>query len=241
MNGLIERTTYRWFEEVAARMHKDARPTTPEDRLLFCVFPLAYNYCSAIFRLIEADHKLPAMALLRVLAELTLRVMWCLYENNPEGERPTVRIMRWLKTACGEEIKRLQRMLPSAGEEGRERIERQIALLETEKKKTSCQTRALYNELDKLPDLVKHKLYPLLYGSFNRAIHPDPVLFADLTKPQGDELVFLRDPDKPSAHVLRICAMTNAYHLLSIVYFHYGWDSEPMKAEYLAIEEGSAN
>ena len=113
MDKLIEATTDRWFHETVARINRDVKPDTPENNLLFGILPVASNYCKAVFLLAGADHRLPAMALLRVLGELTLRVMWCLYEDNSKKEDPSERIMRWLKTTYDEEVKRLRKM-PSA-------------------------------------------------------------------------------------------------------------------------------
>ena len=98
-----------------------------------------------------------------------------------------------------------------------------------------------YNSLNDLPCEIKNGFYTILYSPFNRAVHPDLKLFADLVREKGSERTFLPDLERPDAGVLRICAMTDAYDLLSIVHFHYGWDCEPMKAEYVKIKEDFAN
>jgi len=242
MCDVIEATTDKWFQETVARVNRDVKPDTPENNLLFSILPVASNYSKAIFLLANADHKLPAMALLRVPAELILRVMWCLYEGNSKKEASCARIMRWWRTTCDEEIKLLKKMLPSADPQETGSMKRAITSLQNEiGKNPHPPVGALYNSLDELPSQIKADLYPLLYSPFNRAIHPNLKLFVDLVRQEGNERTFLRDPEKPSTGALKICAMTNAYNLLGIVHFHYGWDCERMKAEYLKIKEDFAN
>ena len=238
---MIEATTEKWFQEVVAKMNRDVKPDTPENNLLFSVLPVAHNYCNAIFLLADADHTLPAMALLRVLAELTLRVMWCLYEDNPQKETPAVRIMRWWKTACEEELNGLKKILPSAGPEDAKRIDEAIARFQNEIANNPHRSAGpFHNSLKELPSEFKDDLYPLFYSPFNSAIHPNPWLFTDLVRQHGNERVFLRDLEKPSADAIKRCAATNAYLLLSIVHFHHGWDPEPMKDEYCQITSSVA-
>jgi len=242
MGNVIEATTDKWFQETVARINRDVKPDTPENNLLFSILPVASNYSKAVFLLADSDHKLPAMALLRVLAELTLRVMWCLYEDNSKKEASSTRIMRWWRTTYEEEIKHLKKMLPSADPQETGSMKHAITSLQSEiDKNAHPSVGPLYNSLDDLPRQIRDDLYPLLYSPFNRAIHPNLKLFADLVRQEGNERMFLRDPEKPSAGTLKICAMTDAYDLLAVVHFHYGWDCERMKAEYLKIKEDFAN
>lgn len=241
MCNMIEATTEKWFQEVVARMNREVKPDTPENNLLFSVLPVAHNYCKAIFLLVDADHKLPAMALLRVLAELTLRVMWCLYEDNPQKKTRAVRIMRWWKTVCQEEVWHLEKMLPSADPAESGRIRQTVARFQGEiDKNPHSAVGSFCKSLDDWPSAIKDKLYPQLYSAFNPAIHPNLWLFTDLVRQEGSQRTFLPDPEKPSADAIKICATTNAYLLLSIVHFHYKWDDKPMKDEYCQITSSVA-
>jgi len=242
MRNVIEATTNKWFQATVARINRDVKSDTPENNLLFSILPVASNYCRAIFLLADADHRLPAMALLRVLGELTLRVMWCLCEDNSKKEASSARIMRWLKTTYEEEVKRLKKMLPSAGPEDAKNMAGRISYLQGEIDKNPYRPiGSFYNSLSELPRQIKDDLYSLLYSPFNPGIHPDLNLFAGLVRQEGNERMFLRDPEKPSAGTLKICAMTDAYDLLAVVHFHYGWDHKRMEAEYLKIKEDFAN
>jgi hypothetical protein len=238
MDRLIEGTTDKWFVETVSRMNNGVKPDTPEDNLLFSAVPVAHNYCNAVFILADANHKLPAMAVLRVLAELTLRIMWCLYASNPQKEASCTRIMRWWKTTCEEEVKHLRKMVLSAGSKEAVRMKHAITYLQGEiAKNPHPSVGPFYNSLDELLPQIKEELYPLLYSPFNQAIHPNLKLFADLVREEGNQRVFLRDPEEPGTGTLKVAAMTDALYLLSIVYFNYRWDCEQMKNEYHAIKK----
>lgn len=242
MDRTIEGTTDKWFQETVSKLNDNVHPGTAENDLLFGVVPVAYSYCKAVFLLARDNHKLPAMAVRRVLAELTLRIMWCLYEDNPKRETPGTRIMRWRRTTCDEELKYLKQVLPLVDSEEAVRMRQEIARVQSDIAKNPHRpVGPLYNSLDELPPQIKNDLYPLEYSRFNRAIHPNLKLFEDLVKQTGSERIFLRDPEKPSAGMLRVAAMTDAFHLLSIVHFNYRWDCEQMKAEYLTIKKNLAN
>lgn len=132
MENHIETTTNKWFEETVSKVNDKVNSDTPADNLLSGIVPVAHNYCNAVFLLANANHKLPAMALLRILGELALRTIWCMYKDNPRKESHDVRILRWLKTTNDEEIKLLKKVLPSANPEDAADIRRTIVYLEGE-------------------------------------------------------------------------------------------------------------
>jgi hypothetical protein len=240
VSNVIEAATDKWFAETVSKLNSDVAPDTPENNLLFSVLPVAANYCKATFLVADAGHKLPAMALLRVLAELTLRVMWVLWEGDPKREPCGTRVRRWWKTSCNEEIKYLNKMLPSASPKDRKQMEDAKSRFEDEiKKNAHPPVGPFYNSMDELPPQIKGDLYPLLFSPFNQAIHPNLWLFTDLVRQEGNERVFLSDPEKPGADAIKICAMTDAFDLLSVVHRHYGWDCDRMKAEYLKIKNNA--
>jgi hypothetical protein len=80
----IEQVVNEWFEATAYKINTNPKPAKPEYDLAANVLPLAHNYCNAVFILLDNCKKLPAMAILRVLGELVVRLIWCLYEDNPQ-------------------------------------------------------------------------------------------------------------------------------------------------------------
>jgi len=201
------------------------------------VAQVAYNYCNAVFVLANANCKLPAMALLRVLGELTLRTIWCMYGDNPKKETSEVRILRWMKTTYDEEIKLLKKVKKSADSAEKVEIQQTIEFLQNEidNNKYPC-VGPFYNSLDELPSTYKKDIYPILYGAFNRAIHPNLKLFADLIRQEGSRFTFLSDLDV-DVQALKIYSMTAAFNILAIVRVHYEWDYKVMKTEYLDIKK----
>jgi hypothetical protein len=241
MENCIEATTNRWFEETVSKVNDRVKNDTPVDNLLSGIVPLAHNYCNAVFVLANAKRKLPSMALLRILAELALKTIWCMYQDNPRGESHDVRILRWLKETNKEEIKLLKKVLPSADTEDAAGIQRTIDYLQSEIDKNPHRFMgSFYNSLDELPTPYKKDIYPILYGAFNKAIHPNLKLLGDLVRQEGNRRTFLPDLEV-DVQALKIYSMTAAFNILSIVRLHYDWDYKGMKSEYLAIKKELAN
>jgi len=238
MDNCIETTTNKWFEETVSRVNNNPNIDTTADKLLSGIVPVAYNYCNAAFVLANANHRLPAMALLRILAELALKTIWCMYQDNPKKESHDVRILRWLKETNKDEIRVLKTALPSADPEDAAGIQRTIDYLQSENAKNPHLFMGpFYNSLDELPPGYKKDIYPKLCGQFHRAIHPNLKLFADLIRREGNKVTFLPDLDEVDVQALKIYSMTAAFNILSIVRLHYEWDYKGMKSEYLAIKK----
>ncbi len=241
MNNRIEATTNKWFEETVSKINDTNKSNKPIDDLLSGIVPVAHKYCNAVFVLAEANHKLPAMALLRILGELALRTIWCMYSDNPRKESHDVRILRWLKTTYDEEMKLLKKFLPSATSEDAATIQRTIDYLQGEiDNNPHTFVGPFYNSLDELPTLYKQDLYPILIGAFHRAVHPNLKLLADLIRQEGNKRTFLPDLEEVNTQSLKIYSMTAAFNILSIVRLHYDWDYKGMKSEYLAIKKDLA-
>lgn len=240
MGNRIETVTNKWFEETGSKVNDKVNSDTPADNLLSGIIPVAHNYCNAVFVLANANHNLPAMALLRILGELALRTIWCMYQDNPKKESCDVRILRWLKTTYDEEIKLLIKVVPSANPEDAADILRTIADLKGKIANIPHSfVGPFYNSLDELPSPYKKDIYPILYGAFHRAIHPNLKLFGNLVRQEGNKRTFLPDLDV-DAQALKIYSMTAAFNILAIVRVHYEWDYKGMKSEYLAIKRESA-
>jgi len=233
----IDNIVNNWFEETVAQMNADNKPNEPVDNLCSGVVPLAHNYCNSTLLLLNNNKILPSMALLRVLAELAFRFIWCLYKDNPKNQATNVRIERWIKETYQQNVILLKKFLPSASSEGAQNIKREIEFLEKAIRAIPHTSAGpFYNSLNELPPLYKEALYPRLYGNFNRAIHPDLKLLADLTKQEGNKRLFLSDLNEVDIQSLKIFCMTAAFTILSIVRLHYDWNYKGLKSEYLKIK-----
>jgi len=244
---VIDETINKWFSETVAKMNAESKSDEPAYDLCSAVIPIAHNYCHATLLLLNTDKKLPAMALIRVLAELTFRFIWCLFPNK-QDEDVNMRVARWLKESYKQEKRNLQKLLPSADEKERNSIEEAIKYLETEIGRIPYKFAGdLYNSLEDLAltsagdggKLLswKNDLYPLLYSPFNLAVHPDFTLFSKLAKQEGNARTFFGDLGEFNTGELKIYCMSCLFNIIAATRIVYGWDYQNIKAEYLEIKK----
>jgi hypothetical protein len=238
MNARIDSAIEKWFRETE-RDFQSIHTTSPVDLLCCSVTAVAHNYCSATILILNNGHRLPAMALLRVLAELAFKLLWCLYSDNPQKESCDVRIKRWLKTGLLERKKYVQRMIESDFCSVKETNGFRVELSKLEQKIGQIphkQIGNLYNSLSDLPESYRRNMYPLLYNIYNWGIHPDFLLLTRLVKKNAESNIVVSDMDEEPA-VLKIYCLTLAYNILFVVRRNYVWDCNTIKAEYLKIKK----
>jgi hypothetical protein len=238
MNSQIENALDEWFRETEAAFKK-VDTHSPVDSLCCSITAVAHNYCSAILSLLNRGHRLPAMALLRVLAELAFRLIWCLYTDNPQKESCEVRIKRWLKAALLERKKFVKRMSESNLCSGEEVNAFKRELEELEQNIGQIPHKAIgnfYNSLRDLPEPYRVDLYPRLYSIYNWGIHPDCLVLMRLVKQNAESNIVVSDVDEDPG-VLKIYCLTMAFNILAVVRKNYGWDYDTIKREYLEIKK----
>ncbi len=238
MNDQIDNVIDRWFRETEADF-EGVHTDSPVDFLCCSITAVAHNYCSATLSLLNKGHRLPAMALLRVLAELAFRLLWCLYSDNPQRESCDVRIKRWLKTGFLERKKYVQRKLESNTISAEERGGFRKELEELERKIGQIPYERIgnfYNSLGDLPEPYRKDLYPPLYNIYNWGIHPDFLLLTQLVKQNAESNIVVSDIDE-NPTVLKIYCLTMAFNIISVVRLNYQWDYNAIKTEYLKIKK----
>jgi hypothetical protein len=238
----IDRTISKWFRETADKMNTVSKPDEPAYDLCSTVLPLSHNYSDAILLLINKGKKLPAMALIRVLAELTLRFIWCLFPNE-RSEDVDTRIRRWLKESHIQEKRNLKKISPLANPQKRRKIDARIKSLDNKINVILHKSAGdLYGSLE---DLVptnsragkkfpswKADVYPLLYTPFNMAVHPDFTLFSYLVKETANKRHFCGDLVAQDTNELKICCMRLIFDIIATIYSVYKWDYRDIKKEY---------
>jgi len=245
----IQETIKKWFEETAHKITTEIKTNKPVDNLVSGIIPLAKNYSDSVFLLLNKDRKLPAMALLRVLSELTLRLIWCLFTTNDSEETVDIRIERWLKDSYAERKAYLDKLLPVYEGNDRISLEKEIQYLKSEIGKIPYEfpggkngkKGTFYKSLDELsaqektgkPLSFKKDLYPILYSKFNTAIHLDLLVLSKLIKQDGNVQVFLGDLDKVDCEELRIYCMSCVFNIISLTRAYYDWDYTKIKEEFL--------
>jgi hypothetical protein len=239
----IDTVINQWFQETTDKINKEIKTDVFEDILCPGIFPLAHRYCCAALTLLNNGFKLPAMVLIRILTEITFRLCWCLYKDNPQKEPIDVRIQRWLKESYKQQKRYLKKLLPSANSCQAKKVKKEMSYLDGEINKIPHKFAGdLYNSLKDLnipPRNVKDELYSLLYSPFNKAIHPDLLLLSVLIKEDKVEhaRTFTGDLNDFSTNDLKIYVMTCAFWIVSLVKINYKWDYSNVKMQYLELKK----
>lgn len=211
---------------------------TPINNLCLSVIPVAHTYCRAILQLARPNASpnenciLPAMGLLRVLAELTLRTCWCLVEPEPD-----VKVTRWLKQSYIERTKFLERMVMvcTIPDKDKEECLKEIKDLTRYIDSIPHEPAGgLWSCVKELPEVYKD-IYRLLYGVMHRGIHPDILVLGDTLRQEGAEMMSLGDFGHIPSNVLWKHCLNIVYELVVNIQTHYKWDTSSLKAEHLAI------
>ncbi len=148
-----------------------------ENAMCIIVLDGAECYCNAILILLNKNHVFPAMALLRCLCELTVKLMWCLQcpdDTDKEQNSKTVdeKIRRWEKSTCAQNIKVLEEL--KSVHPRNNKIDAQLKKLREEKGNLGVKEMPEYVQLLKyLPEDFGKKVSPELYKNFNKAVHLD--------------------------------------------------------------------
>ncbi len=239
MEDQVRNTLDRWL--LAETQHKLADAglqDTPPNHLCLSVIPVAHTYTMAILDLVSANYRLPAMGLLRILAELTLTTCWCLMGPDPEAK-----IRRWLKYSYMERKKFLEPLLSvqDISENDKagflkeiEELDKQIEAIE------ESSAGGLGSRIREIPSEAAQSykaIYRLLYGPFHRGVHPDLTVLGDTLRQEGEETVSLGDfgDDHIPANSLARACVHLAFQLVAHVRAYQKWDIEQLKREYSAI------
>lgn len=165
------------FAETRTLIKKENRNENRENAMCTAALDGAEHYCSAIFLLLNNNYVFPAMALLRCLCELTVKLSWCLQcpdDTDEEQNSKTVgeKIRRWEKNTLAQNIKVLEEC--KKVDPQNKNIDAQIN--EFAKKKDNMDVNEMpgYSQLlGKLPPQFRREISLELYMDFNKAVHLD--------------------------------------------------------------------
>ena len=239
MNDQVKDTLDRWL--LAETQHKLADAglqDNPPNHLCLSIIPVVHTYTMAILDLVSANYKLPAMGLLRVLAELTLTTCWCLIEPDPE-----VKVRRWLKQSYIERKNFLQHLVDSPGISDNDRAEFSREIDEVSQEIGAIEARpagGLWNRIKEISSQAGdnyREMYQLLYSPFHRGIHPDLTVLGDTLRQEGEETVSLGDfgADHIPANSLTRACVHLVFQLVAHVRAYQKWDVGQLKSEYSAV------
>lgn len=245
MEDVIARTIDKWLiKETHNKLVDAGLEDTPVNNLCLSVIPVAHTYCRAILQLVKTNANsnanciLPAMGLLRVLAELTLRTCWCLIE--PE---PAVKVPRWLKQSYIERTRFLERMVMVCTVPAKDKEECLKEIKELTKYIDDIPHKPagkLWDCVKELPDIYKD-IYRLLYGVMHRGIHPDILVLGDTLRQEGAEMMSLGDFGHIPSNVLWKHCLNIIYELVVHIQTYYEWNTTSLKEEHLQITKNLKN
>jgi hypothetical protein len=239
MEDQVRTTLDQWLlTETQHRLADAGLQNNPPNHLCISVIPVVHTYTMAILDLIDAQFKLPAMGLLRVLAELTLTTCWCLIEPDPE-----VKVRRWLKQSYIERKKFLKHLVDLHGISENDRAEFSMEIGEVTRQIEAIEESpagGLWNRIGEIPSQAGENyrgMYQLLYSPFHRGVHPDLTVLGDTLRQEGEETVSLGDfgaDHMPANALIRPCVHL-VYQLVAHIRTYQKWDTEQLKREYFAV------
>ena len=174
----IDETINKWFDET----HKNFIERGAIMPFLLSVFLAAKEYILASLLLVKNGHKMPAKALLRILAEFFIRLEWCMcvYEKNKNKKKVEERILRWWKTTLYYRIKELSKWqdvsntsLQKQAKAQKTRLESVYEEVKDDSIKLLPRTFVEFMKKERLPAEIKNDIYPRYYSRYNDSIHLD--------------------------------------------------------------------
>ena len=222
----ITNTATKMLKDTADKISKDKGDWTPPKNVAAAALTPVYNYCFGILILAENEQKLPAMALLRVLGEFALRLIWC-YESTEHGKDVTTRIERWYKYSLNERKKSINRWLP---------------IMKTGDPEFAEELEARLRHLQQVIDVIPHKLapslaksietlhpaakvlLPLIYTRYLHAVHLDAEVLSELARPKDSVIVFSADDEIHTPLDLKYQCLWIVFVIVSTIWNYFGWD-----------------
>ena len=222
----INNTVTKMLKETADKISKDKGDWDPPKNIAAAALTPVYNYCFGILILAENEQKLPAMALLRVLGEFALRLIWC-YESTEHGKDATIRIERWYKYSLNERKKSMNRWLP---------------IIKTGDPEFAEELEARLQHLQQVIDVIPHKLapslaksietlhpaakvlLPMIYTRYLHAVHLDVEVLSELIRPKDSGIVFSADEEIHTPLDLKYQCLWTVFVIVSTIWNYFGWD-----------------
>jgi hypothetical protein len=222
----ITNTVVSMLKDTADKISKDKGDWEPPKNVAATALTPVYNYSFAILILAENEQKLPAMALLRVLGEFALRLIWC-YESTEHGKDATTRIERWYKYSLNERKKSINRWLP---------------IMKTGDPEFAEELEARLQHLQQVMDVIPHKpapqlaksietlhpaakiLLPLIYTRYLHAVHLDAEVLSELVRSKDSGIVFSADEEIHTPLSLKYQCLWTVFVIVSTIWNYFGWD-----------------
>lgn len=222
----ITDTVVKMLKDTVDKIDKDKGDWEPPKNVAAAALAPVYNYSFGVLILAENEQKLPAMALLRVLGEFALRLIWC-YESTEHGKDATTRIERWYKYSLNQRKKSINRWLP---------------IMKTGDPEFAEELEVRLQHLQQVMDVIPHKpapslaksietlhpaakiLLPLIYTRYLHAVHLDAEVLSELFRSKDSGIVFSADEEIHTPLNLKYQCLWTVFVIVSTIWNYFGWD-----------------
>jgi hypothetical protein len=233
-------TADKWFNETIS--NAGTRPVL--DEFLVAILVVAKKYSEACFTLLENNHILPAKAILRILAELFVKLAWCIdieNKNSKDAER-TDKLKRWAYYTEKEKLKGLERCLMATADKSEIEFIQQGIQKKQDYLKRFPQS-IVENEFPSTFDLFTkekiggfdsstgHYFYLKNYFLYNNAVHLDMCSIGNLVKRQNGIKFIVLDASDDKAKLVKNC-LYQAMLIIVLVRKYYKQKIEKVINEY---------
>jgi len=241
----IAETVNQWFDETFAQVQKNVTQIRELDMLLVGSLNCARKYCNAILIVLGNDHRMPAAALLRILCELHVKMLWCLQARDgmKEEGKDTIhhRFRRWDYQRVISHTKMLKNIGCGSSGDYKKEIDRvlergddQIAKYKSQGVRCMPDTAGLFKSLS--GELGGDEVYPKIYQNFSAAVHIDMRLLRDMVQNSGNQIRCFADPPAYETNKLLLYCVSMGCDINGFIREHYGWDCANMRQELGMID-----
>jgi hypothetical protein len=239
----IDKIINRWFQQTFEKIQKELGSSTEKDRLIVGVLLAARKYTQAVLTLLAQKHVLPAKALLRILCELFVKVLWCLnVQGNEEDVKKRIHenFQSWDYSRLIQDKKLLENLEKAIEGDFRGKVQDALKKVDDDvadykERQVNCilSTADIFRELS-IDKSDWKAIYPEVYQNYSRAVHLDRSTFSRLVRYEGDRIACYDDWDDDINDVYANC-LCMACDMNMLIRKYYGCPADELRQECLNL------
>lgn len=240
-------TADKWFDETI----RNAGTRPFPDECFVAILVVAKKYSKACFTLLENNHILPAKAILRILAELFIKLAWCVdIENKNSNDTERInKLKRWARHTEKERLKGLEKCLKATIDKSEIEFIQQCIQKKEDYLKQFPQpiiekgfppTVDLFTgeKIGGLDSTFGHYLYLKNYFLYHNAVHLDMCSIGNLVK-RRDGITFIEPDGSDDNEILAQNCLYQVLFIVLVIRRYYNQEEENIIAEYDNITKGN--
>jgi len=201
----IEEIINRWFDDVEGRLKNLGLPKNGVNQMILASISVVDNYLNNILMILNQDSKLPAMALLRVIGEFIVKLVWCIQgSTNNQPKQSVDKFKSWKKHSLKELNKFRRQIIDRYNNATRKMLQKQIDKDDKEiesitvdyfAKEDEKQKRSISSFFNEVFGVNKDIYHPGMYLQYLRAVHIDYITLNETIKEQASTPSYEGDVD----------------------------------------------